>query len=139
MSRADIFTPTYKKEERYSDFHLSFAKNPITGNLSKVTNEESIKQALRSLILTNKGERFYISNLGSKLRAALFEPADPVTAEVIRMTIQQTIAMYEPRVNVLSVNVYDRSEQNDYLVNIVFNLINIPDILQLDLFLKRVR
>lgn len=139
MARADIYTPTYKKEERYSDFHMSFDRNPITGNLAKVVNEESIKQAIRTLILTNKGERFYTSNIGSKLRAALFEPADPITAEVIRTTIMQTIEMYEPRVNLLAVNIYDRSQQNDYLVNIIFNLINIPDVMQLDLFLRRVR
>lgn len=139
MARADIYTPTYKQDERYSDFLLSFNKNPQTGNLGRVTNEQSIKQALRTLIMTSKGERFYDPNIGSKIKTSLFEPADAMTADVIRSSIFETITYNEPRVNVIDVTISDDIDNNRYVVNIVFNLINIPDVLQLDLLLKRVR
>lgn len=139
MARSDIYTPTYKQQERYSDFLLSFDKNPQTGNLAKVTNEESVKQSLKILILTSLGERFYSPFTGSKLKASLFDPVDPVTADIIKTTIFQCVQTNEPRVNLLEVVVADDYDNNRYVVNIVFNLINIPDVLQLDLILKRAR
>lgn len=139
MARSDIYTQTYKQQERYSDFLLSFDKNPQTGNLAKVTNEESVKQSLRLLILTNLGERFYTPFTGSKVRASLFDPIDPMTADIIRTTISQCIQNNEPRVNLIEVVVADDADNNRYAVNIIFNLINIPEVLQLDLLLKRAR
>lgn len=139
MARSDIYTQTYKQQERYSDFLVSFNKNPQTGNLAKVTNEESVKQSLRLLILTSLGERFYSPYVGSKLKSSLFDPVDPMTSDVIRTTIFQCIQNNEPRVNLIEVVVADDSDNNRYAVNIIFNLINIPEVLQLDLLLKRAR
>lgn len=139
MARSDIFTPTYKQQERYSDFLLSFDKNPQTGNLARVTNEQSIKQALRTLVLTNLGERFFSPYTGSKVKTSLFEPSNPVTADSIRTSIFQSIQNNEPRVNLIEVVVADDPDNNNYVVNIVFNLINIPEVFQLDLLLKRAR
>lgn len=139
MARADIYTPNYKKEERYSDLLLSFNMNPQSGNLGRVVNEQSIKQALTSLILTNKGERFYDPSIGSTVKASLFEPADVMTADAIRESIADAIKYHEPRVNLIGVEIEDDPDNDRYKVNVFFNLINIPDVLQLDLILKRVR
>lgn len=139
MARSDIYTQTYNQQERYSDFLLSFDKNPQTGNLGRVLNEQSVKQALRTLILTDLGERFYTPSVGSKIRSMLFDPADASTADLIRTTIFQATQNNEPRVNLIEVVVGDDADNNRYVVNIIFNLINIPDVLQLDLLLKRVR
>ena len=91
MARSDIFTPRYKKEERYSDFVTSFNQNPLTGNLAKVTNEESVKQALSNLILTNQGDRFFNSTFGSTIKRSLFEPMDSFTSEKIKPSIMNAI------------------------------------------------
>lgn len=139
MARSDIYTPTYKQQERYSDFLLSFDKNPQTGNLARVTNEQSIKQALRTLVLTDLGERLYSPYTGSKIKSSLFDPVNPITADSIRTSIFQCIQNNEPRVNLIEVIVADDPDNNSYLVNITFNLINIPEVLQLDLLLKRAR
>lgn len=139
MARADKQSPTYKKEERYSDFVTDFIRNPVTGNLAKVSNEESVKQALKNLILTNLGERFYNPYAGSTVKASLFDPADAFTADQIRMSIVQAISQNEPRVNVLDVRIGDLPDQNAYSVQIVFTLINIGEPINLDLIIKRVR
>ena len=41
----------------YSDFDISFLPDPVTADLMKVENEESIKQSLRLLVLTSVGEQ----------------------------------------------------------------------------------
>ena len=139
MARADIFTTIYNPEERYSDFLTNFDKNPITGNLAKVINEESVKQALKNLLLTNNGEKFYDSGFGSKIKALLFDIADASTMDTLKMTIEQAIKNHEPRVNLLNIEVRDDSANNAYGITIYFNLINIIETIQLNLILKRVR
>lgn len=139
MARSDYQTATRNSDERYSDFLINFDKNPVTGNLARAVNEEAVKSALKNLLLTNRGERFYNSNKGSQIKASLFEPADSVTADIIKTSIEQTIKYQEPRVDLLDVQIFDDEDNNAYRINIFFNLINIPDVIQLDLIVKRAR
>jgi phage baseplate assembly protein W len=139
MARVDIFTPSYKKEERYSDVTIGFDKSPLSGNLARVTDAQSIMQTLKTLLLTNQGERLYNIDLGSKIRASLFDPLDDITASTIRTSITQAINNYEPRVNILQLNVIPSEELNAFKVNLFFNIINIPEVQQLNITLKRVR
>lgn len=139
MARSDYQTATRNSDERYSDFLINFDKNPVTGNLARAVNEEAVKSALKNLLLTNRGERFYNSNMGSQIKASLFEPADSVTADIIKTSIEQTIKYQEPRVDLLDVQIFDDEDNNAYRINIFFNLINIPDVIQLDLIVKRAR
>jgi phage baseplate assembly protein W len=139
MARVDIFTPFYKKEERYSDVSMGFEKNPLTGNIARVTDAQSIKQALKSLLLTDQGERLYNVNLGSKIKSSLFDPLDEITASVLNSSIRQAISNYEPRVEVVQLQVFPSQEMNAFKVNLFFSIINIPEVQQLDLTLKRVR
>ena len=127
-----------KSTVRYSDFDDDFAKNPITGNLARLTNEESVKQALRNLVLTNRGERFYSSTTGGNISRHLFELASPLTADNLRVDIETAIKQ-EPRVNLENVEVYDDSNRNSYLVIVYFSIINIPGTLKLEIILKRAR
>lgn len=126
MSRADRFTALNKKPERYSDFLDNFDINPVTGFLAKVTNEDAVKQALKNIILTNMGERFYDSMKGSKIRASLFDLFDPANIEVMKLQITNTLNAYEPRAILEDIKITDDSAHNAYNVDIVFSIINIP-------------
>ena len=139
MARIDIFTPSYKKEERYSDAAIGFNINPFNGNIARVTEAQSIMQALKTLLLTNQGERLYNMDMGSKIRASLFEPLDEITASTINTSITQAINNYEPRVNVIQLQVIPTPELNAFKVNLFFTIINIPEVQQLNFTLKRVR
>ena len=96
-------------------------------------------QALKTLLLTNQGERLYNIDLGSKIRASLFDPLDEITASTINTSIRQAINNYEPRVNILQLDVIPSQELNAFKVNLFFNIINIPEAQQLNITLKRVR
>lgn len=139
MSRIESQSNKNKDEKRYSDIAMSFNMSPVTGNISRVTDAQSVKQALKILILTNQGERFYNKTFGSAVHNLLFDMIDPVTADTIRMTIEESIRNYEPRVDTFQVNVIADEANLQYKVNIFFRIINIPEIQQLDLTLKRVR
>jgi len=138
-SRADRFTQVNKKQETFSDFLNNFDKNPVTSTLAKIVNEESIKQSLRNLILTNVGERLFQPLVGSNVSRSLFEPADAVTADSLIYYIKNCIKQNEPRVLLNDVFVFANSDGNSFLVTIVFSVINNTAPISLDLILRRVR
>lgn len=135
----DKFTIT-QKAEIYSDFLNNLDLNPVTGYLAKATNANAVKQSIRNLILTTKTERFYRSDIGSKIHALLFEPVDAVTTDLLRTTITETIENNEPRAKLLNVHIEPSSEMNAYFINVYFEVINIPNNqFELNLVLRRVR
>lgn len=139
MSRADKLTTTSKKDVIYSDFLLNFDKHPLSGGLARISNEDSVKQSIRNLVLTEIFERPYQPKLGSKLYSLLFEPMDNITVNLIRNTVEDTIRLFEPRANLIAVDVYPIAERNEYNVNITFSLVNTIGEIQMDLIIKRIR
>jgi phage baseplate assembly protein W len=138
VSRADKFTQT-QKQEYFSDFLNNFDNHPVNNTLARAINENSVKQSIRNLILTNFGERLYQPTIGSDITKALFEPNDVVTAENITFFIKNTIKQNEPRAVLLEVNVYPNPDRNLFDVNLVFSLINNNIPVSLNVILKRVR
>ena len=69
----------------------------------------------------------------------LFEPIDPVTAELVRTTIEESIENHEPRARLVNIDVQPNAENNAYYVKVVFKIINIPEEITLNLILNRVR
>jgi phage baseplate assembly protein W len=138
MARSDKYT-ALKKQEYYSDFLINFDVNPITGVLARSTNEDSIKQALKNLLLTNYTERFYDTLIGSRINSLLFEPFSIFTALNLKDEIQTTIKNNEPRVIINDISVTAKEDENGYLINIIFSTINIAQTTNLELFLQRVR
>jgi phage baseplate assembly protein W len=138
MSRSDKYTP-FKKKEFYSDFLINFDMNPITGTLARVTNEDSVKQSLKNLILTNRTERPYNPLIGSRINSLLFDPLDSYTAQNIKEEIEETIKAFEPRAVLHEVFVSADEDNNGFTVNIIFSTINIPQETRIELFLQRVR
>jgi phage baseplate assembly protein W len=138
-SRADTITQTLKKVETYSDFTNNFIKHPVTDELIVIKNENSVKQALKNLILTSIGERPFNPYFGSNVNSALFENFDPFAVEDIARYIKLAVQQFEPRVSIINVTVNDIQEQNTLGINIVFAIINNPEPVSLNLFIKRVR
>ena len=140
MARGDFFTLERRKVTIYSSFHPSFQKNPNTGSLAHVTNENAVKRSLRNLVLTGIGERFYDSNKGTRIRKSLFEPFDPASLELVRLQLLNSINTYEPRANPVDVQIIDNLDVNSITVRITFQIINIvSDPISIDVFVEKVR
>lgn len=138
-SRADKLTSVHKKELIYSDFLVNFDKHPMNGSLARVTNEDSVRQSINSLLQTDMFERPYQPTIGSKLHSILFDPMDEMSASLLKRTIEDTIRLHEPRARLHNVNVSPIEERNEYNINILFSLVNSANIIQMDLIIKRNR
>ena len=137
MARATNPSPTIQRVY-YSDFLSNFDINPVTGNLGRTTNEESVKSSIKRLILTHVGERLY-SDVGSNIGRLLFEPLDFVTIDLLKIQISETITNHEPRAALLLVQPRISEDEHELSVSIVFSIINKTEPITLDLLLKRVR
>jgi phage baseplate assembly protein W len=124
----------------FKDLNITFKPHPITGDLIVTKDEAAIKQAVVNLLLTNKGERFFNANIGSSVSSMLFEPLDYGTAGMISSEIENTLRLYEPRINVLSVDTIPNFDENGFDVELSFEIIGREDIpVNVAFFLERTR
>ena len=65
-----------RKEVIYSDIRGDLSLNPATDDVLLVTNEDAIRTSIINLLNTDRYERVMQPNLGSNIRALLFENAD---------------------------------------------------------------
>ena len=136
-TRADI--NNFKRPEYYSDFSTAFVMTPAGKSLARVTDEESVKQSLRNLILTDQGERLFQSNVGGNVRRSLFDLADSPFNFSLKLTIQKCIEYYEIRAFNVQISVNTPFDSSELIVEIVFNIINNPEPINLLITLQRVR
>jgi len=137
-TRADRLTQTQKKRELYSDFLGSFAKHPLSGDLARVTNEESVKQSVKNILLTNLGERPFEPHVGGDVRRAAFEPSTGFTDEIVACNVREALDYSEPRISVLEIKVVASPDSNDLRVSVTFVLVNDRVPLSVDVIVKRV-
>ena len=128
-----------KKPELYSDVRTDFAASPVNFDVMRVTNEASITQALTNLILTNRGECLTDMNKGCDITRYMFHNITPATLILMKKDIESTIRTYEPRIELIGVDV--TALDGDYEVQVtVFYMINQePDPISLSVIVKRER
>jgi phage baseplate assembly protein W len=89
--------------------------------------------------MTMNYETPFHSEIGSNVTNSLFDNISPLTAIVIQKSIQSVINNFEPRVNLLGVNVVVSPDTNGYTATIVYRLINRTDPTTITLFLQKTR
>ena len=126
-----------KRSRSFKDFSVNFDKNPFTDDLSVVNNDNSIKQAIKNLILTAPGEKPFQPLVGSSVSQLLFEPLDAFTADTIMEEITLTINQYEPRVKLTNVDVTPIFEGNKLNVTIEYQIVGLPIVETIEFVLQR--
>ena len=126
----------------YKDLSLFFTPNPVSGDVTMVTDVQDIKRSVRNLVMTNRFEKPFHPEVASHVRDLLFERFTPITFNLLRNRIETVLANYEPRVSVTDVEIDDTGEAidgNELNVRIFFTLKNDPQIQSVDILLERVR
>jgi len=126
----------------YKDLSLFFTPNPVSGDVTMVTDVQDIKRSVRNLVMTNRFEKPFHPEIASHVRDLLFERFTPITFNLLRNRIETVLANYEPRVSVTDVEIDDSGramDNNELNVRIFFTLRNDPQIQSVDILLERVR
>lgn len=136
---ANVFTAKTKRINLYQDFKKNLEKSPVSGDLTLNKDEESVKESIKNLILTDRGERLMQPQLGGDINALLFENITPAVLLLIKNQVTTTIELYEPRAEIIDVVVTSNIDDNTVKVKIVFYITNVQQPIQLDVFLERTR
>ena len=141
MSRYDATqTNESKRSSRiYKDLNLGFQQNTATKDIQKLTDVEAVKRSVRNLINTNHYEKPFHPEIGSNLRAMLFENITPQMNHIISKNIELLIRNYEPRCRLVQVNTQPMFDRNGYACQISFYVVNYPDPVIVESFLERLR
>tara|TARA_R100001082_G_scaffold86925_2_gene53464 strand:+ start:468 stop:887 length:420 start_codon:yes stop_codon:yes gene_type:complete len=137
MALKDITNKEFKKSRSFKDIGVSFSKNSFTDDLAIVKNENSIKQSVKNLILTQMGEKPFQPTKGCRVNALLFEPLDPFTADALKEEVLNTIRQYEPRVKISDCIVTPILESNKINISITYRVVGLPIVETIAFILQR--
>ena len=117
--------PAQRVSKSFKDVSMSFKFNPLSGDLIALKNENAIARAVRNIVLTTPGEKFFDPDFGSSVSEILFENVDDITAISIEDEIKNCLANYEPRVELIDVNVDPNFDQNQFDVIISYRIVGV--------------
>lgn len=113
----------------YSDLDLLFKIHPIKKDLTTNKGADAINKSIRNLLLTNYYERLFHPEIGCNVRKLLFELNGSFTTNVLEKEIYNVIKNFEPRVNLISINVYyAEDDENSVIADISYYLLNSDEV-----------
>lgn len=127
------------RSRKYFDLDLNFVANPVTGDVSRLTDDDAVIRSVRNLIFTNFYERPFHPEVGSGVRALLFENITPVTMINLKNAIEEVIKNFEPRVRLDLVVTRATIDSNKVEALIRFYILNNVQPTEISVFLERVR
>ena len=141
MSRYDATqtNESTRSSKIFKDLNLDFQQNTATKDIQKLTDVEAVKRSVRNLLSTNHYEKPFHPEIGSNLRAMLFELMTPQMNHVITKQIENLINNYEPRCRLVQVHTQPMFDRNGYSVQISFYVQNQTDPVIVESFLERLR
>ena len=123
----------------YRDLNLDFQQNSATKDIQKMVDIESVKRSVRNLINLNHYEKPFHPEIGSNLRAMLFENITPQMSHAIQKEISLLLENFEPRAKLVQVSTMPEFDKNAYSATISFYVQNSPDRVVVESFLERLR
>lgn len=107
-------------------------KVDTNGFIDKADYEESVRQSIWIILGTAKGERVMRPDFGCGIYDLVFEVNSPSTAGKVAQAIRQALLLFEPRIDVLDIQVQAANGGEVLLISIdyqvrttnnVFNLV----------------
>ena len=128
-----------RKSRSFTDISLMFNTNPFTRDIYTKVDEEAIKNSIRNLVLTKNYERPFHPEIGSQIHGLMFENFDPIMKLTMEKTLTNTINVFEPRAEVISVDISEEQNETGLNITIEFMIKNIQKPVTFSTILKRVR
>ena len=136
----NLISNRQKKISIYSDFKKDLEISPLSQDLTVFKDEDSVKESIRNILLTDRGERLMQPTIGGNLRAMLFENITPAgVLTLIEDQVRTTLELHEPRAEIIDVEVSSNLDDNVVRIRIQFYILNNQQPISVDVFLERTR
>jgi phage baseplate assembly protein W len=84
----------------------AFPVEQAEGDVAMAEYEEDVRQSIRIILGTNRGgERVMRPDFGAGLDDFVFEPLTTTTAALVRQRVEETLILWEPRIDSVDVRV----------------------------------
>ena len=122
----------------YSDIDCVFAARP-SGDIYKKTDAAAVRQSVKNLLMTNRGEVPFNPYYGGNLNRFLFSLSSDIDDEDVGNAVLHVIKTYEPRAKVLEVGVQINPEENSINIYVEFKVLNYPQPISISVTIARTR
>jgi phage baseplate assembly protein W len=118
----------------YTDLHLDLKTSQNVGlginavaasDIQVDTDLEAIKNSIRNIFTTKKGQKLLNPDFGCSLEQYLFSPITQAYARAIGNEIMNGIAKYEPRISITDIIVTPYIDQNQYYIAVYYKILEI--------------
>ena len=127
------------RQVTYKDLDFSFKQNPNTNDIGIKKDNAAVIQSCLNILRTNHGERPFDYNFGANLRAYLFENMTNITAANMSTNIQVALKNYEPRIEVLNINVQTKPTKNEVFITVTGRVVSTNEIIDVATTIERLR
>src|SRR5882724_3788959 len=92
------------------------------GEVAISAYEEDLRQAVRIILGTARGERVMRPDFGAGLRELVFSPINTTTMALVRHRVEQALVDWEPRIDNVTVQVTTERELGKLRIDINYRL-----------------
>jgi len=93
-----------------------FKPSPTTGSLAFISGEDKIQQSIWLILSTAPGERVIRPDFGCGIHDLVFEPNTASLRSLIQQKVLEALVRWEPRIDVVEVQVQTPPEARNYLL-----------------------
>jgi uncharacterized protein len=94
-----------------------------SGKIALSKYEDDIKEAILIILNTAKGERVMRPDFGCGIHDMVFQTINMSTLSVIEMNVREALTQYEPRIELINVNIStEQIDQGKLVISIDYNV-----------------
>ena len=123
----------------FSDLDMDLTIDPLTKDVSAITDENTVKQALKNLLQFKKYDKPFHPEIDSGITDLLFENANSMIMFQMKRKITEMIRSYESRIRGLQVDIVDLSDENSYQIDVQFQIQNSVQTYRATVIVERIR
>ena len=86
------------------------------GRVTRTAESGSVRQSIWTILSTSPGERVMLPNFGCGIYDQVFSPAGGATYGQLREAVVQALVAWEPRIDVIGVDVSPSPDRNEVLL-----------------------
>lgn len=103
---------------------FSFPFQVQDGRIAMSEGETNIHDNIRHILLTEPGERLFLSGFGGGLNGFLFSPNTVATHTLLAERVRMALAVWEPRIRVSAVEIeVDPSDREAAVITLTYTLV----------------
>ena len=97
-----------------------FVDDGITFFKLNYTTVDQIKDNLKNLLLTNKGERHMLPDFGTNLKKYLFENIGNIDSDDVKSDIEDAVRTWMPSVKIKSIDITQSIDEYKYRITLKY-------------------